>query len=367
MKRNFFFFVFSLTFLFTFLFIPSVFSQSLDNESRGKAPQKVSKIISGTIINKTTNNPTKVETLALLQPTAGMKQIAILKNIGPKFQFEVSGSEGPLLVQAIFDGVKYNQLITVPQQDLPQEINVYHAGASFGSLDLTVALNVSKRLLAPTTFFLHVKKFYAFSNESLPPRSFDLQKQKIYVPPNAKKIAAFLSYSTTQMPVPTSLHRNEDKTYSVKAHIRPGEALLELSYEIPGFMLEDRHAMMHPKTPYRVMTYSPPDAMPIIKNAKYERIDIPNVGIGYKVYSPSFTNDIKKDVAGIEKAAFVAYDFSKGSVEIVNPLSSHFATPFASNVATFLAFLFIFVFALYIIFIINKSKKKEYEKISNNS
>ena len=343
------------------------FKENSQNNSQNNSKEnsiKKNYDIHGVIFNKTQNKKEKIDTLTLIKLDAGMQIVDEIKKVGPTFRFtNISNpNAAPFLLQASFQDVKYNHLVLPAKQKLKQTIVVYDLGASFKSINLTVALHVTKKLIAPSNIFLAVRKIYAFNNFSDPPKSFAFSEKEIFIPASAQKIQASLTYSSKNVPIPVALKKRmqtEKSIYQADIYLQPGESLLEVLYEVPGTNLQDEHLTIQDKTPYRILTWSPPNIMPKIQNANFVPIDIPEIGTAYQVHSkPSLTQDKSNE------DTTVSYDFSSGSFLVEDPFNSHFSIPFSSRWEIFIALIFAFILGLYLIVFINKRSSKDVKILS---
>ena len=342
-QHLFFFILFSQ--LSFFLLLSNTAAQSLEKHKKNTSASPIS--IKGRIINKSQNKGAKVKLLNLIKLEEGMQVVASLKNVGPNFLFPpVLMGKTPFLLQAHFANSTYNHLIppTLNTQKKKQIINVYEDGASFNSVDVVVALHVKKKRNVDLGNFLDIKKIYVLNNHSTPPKSFDLSTKNVYIPKEAKKLQASLRYKSSNVPIPLAAEkfRKNGDLQAIQIHLHPGEALLEISYQILGSKLKDKHILIQERTPYRVLSWSPLDASPQIQGATFKTVEIPEFG---KAYQVSYLQDNKE---------LVLYDFSQGSYLVEDPLHSDFNVPFDKNWKVFVVILFLFTSALYLIAFINK-------------
>ena len=70
--------------------------------------------VDGTIVNGTTGKPEPGTVVLLIQPTqAGMQTLGTTKSDAEgKFSFDNNDDSAPRLIQAIFQGVQYNKMVS---------------------------------------------------------------------------------------------------------------------------------------------------------------------------------------------------------------------------------------------------------------
>ena len=278
------------------------------------AAQTVS--LQGQIRNGTRGGtPAGVEELALISLDGGMQVLATQSNVGPAFRFDNVPAQrnGPLLLRARFQGDSFATMIppTPGALDRGIQVTVFESGASRSDVRITVALQVAK---LPEEQ-LAVRKLFAVSNVSDPPRSFDAGDYAIYVPDGALELRASLVHESTRMPVDVQLRAGGEGRFLLDRTLRPGDSELTIEYTLDAQDFEDYMPLEREReTPdphsFTIVIWRPADARPEVSGGEVIQETIPDFGEAYRVvYRP---------------AEPVHYDFQGGSVLVLNPLDAEF-------------------------------------------
>ena len=121
--------------------------------------------ITGTVTNKTTNKPSAGDTVALIDPSAGMSEAAsATTNSAGKYSIVAPGM-GPYLIRVNHQGGTY--FIAAPQGDAPGDVNVYDVAAKVDG----VSIDADMYLIEAAAGTLRVHERILIRNTSLPPRA----------------------------------------------------------------------------------------------------------------------------------------------------------------------------------------------------
>ncbi|MBI3396098.1 MAG: hypothetical protein HY042_09705 [Spirochaetia bacterium] len=278
---------------------------NIDAPHGDKKPMPQSGSIHGFITNVTTGAPTRVDKLSLLRPSQGMAILEAIENAGPSFEFKpITLAGGPLLLRAEYGGDSYVSVINPGPKILDShKVTVFETGAPSESVRVTQALQVMK-----TEQGLKITKIVAVDNASSPPRSTKNGELKVYIPEEAPEVKAQVTHESSQMPVKVEIKR--DKTTGIFARgIRPGSSEITIEYTLQDNSFKDELASLASGPPqkhaFAVMLWKPEDAKPTVTGGKAENVDIPDFGKAIRVSYPA--------------SGTVTYDFSAGSLLIIDP------------------------------------------------
>ena len=275
------------------------------SKESSQEPQKAQ--LKGVLRNGTGSALQPVPDVELIRLAGGMQLVEKITPHRTSFTFSpipIEGLQDPYLIRAVYQGASYSILVP-PQEKFWKRkhiLYVYDSGAKLEGLQITSALQVSKKREG-----LSIEKVFLVQNNSSPSRSFELEQLYFFIPSHSKNIRASIRYQNKGIAIPLSpLPRKQ--AYSFKHGLRPGQAELNIRYELSGYQLKDRRWLPQPKNRVaQVLIWHPPDAVPKVKGAKYSSIKIPKLGLAYQIEY------------GSENEA--SYDFSAGSVIIENVLN----------------------------------------------
>ena len=328
--------------------------------------------ISGTILNGTIGKATEIEHLRLVKLEKGMQVLEKIEKAGPRFNFKKVkwNYNGPLLLQAFFQGTYYTKILppikTVKTRGI--KLFVYELGAPKESIRISRAIHVIKKLKNTQEKFLEIKKTYVVENYSQPKRSFDfseislyldkLERNKkfadaranlYYIPENAQQNPG--SFMGT--PIPLNLEKRKTKNeifYNINRILRPQLAVIEIHYKIKELLFEDICPNDNKKNKedacFTILSWEPKKATPQIKNGKVSAIQIPNLGLSYKIYYPQTLGKEKE----LETEKKVLYQFDKGLFVIDNALESDINPFFSTPTKTLLSIIYLLFSAFFIVF-----------------
>ena len=191
--------------------------------------------IDGTVINKTTGEPAANVSITLVKPgQGGMRTLGTtVTDASGHFSFakdEPGG--GPQLLQAAFDGVNYNKLLTPASPTSGLELEVYAATKAAGVAQVSQQFMVfepdaSKIAVGETVIFENASKT-TFSNGET--GSF-----RFYLPRAANGQVRVQVQGPQGMPLPRAAEKTEQPdVFKIDYPIKPGETQFEINYVIPA-------------------------------------------------------------------------------------------------------------------------------------
>ena len=251
-------------------------------ESEPKLPARV--VIRGRITNGTKGSPASVPKLELIDPSGGMRPIAVLENTGPTFRFEaVDRPQGPLLVRAHFLGETYVKMVppAVRFWNREQTLEVFDTAPLPPDLTPRAALQVTKergRLLISRIVAIHNQSRTTYKTDTL----------IIPVPTDAVDLKGSLQQEGSQMPVPLTLERTEAGV-RIGRGLRPGNAAVTLEYSVPGTVLHDslpRNTRNATTEPQSILWWRPADARPRVTGGTVQEMDTGKLGQALRIQYP---------------------------------------------------------------------------------
>jgi hypothetical protein len=191
--------------------------------------------IDGTVVNATSGKTAAGITVTLLKPGAtGMKQLGTTTTDASghfAFQQDQPGG-GPQLLQASYEGVNYNKLLTpnIPTSNV--ELQVYDStstpnDARISERMVLVEPSSSQIAISETTIVENNSKT-TYNNSSLGGLVF-------FLPPAANGQVRVNVQGPQGMPLPRAAERTAEKdVYKVDFPIKPGQTEFEVSYVLPA-------------------------------------------------------------------------------------------------------------------------------------
>lgn len=178
------------------------------------------------MVNQTTGKPAGNTVVSLYKLGQGMELLETAKT-DAQGRFQIAkDADGPRLLQTIFDGVVYNQMITPGAPVTGINVAVYNASKK--------PLDASEHflLLQPSGGQLTVNEVFAYHNES----KYTWQDKgtlRFYLPEGAKD-PVVRATAPGGMPVDRPAEKTGEKgVYKVDFPVKPGDTRFELSYRMP--------------------------------------------------------------------------------------------------------------------------------------
>jgi len=188
--------------------------------------------ITGTVTNKTTNKPSAGDTVALIDPSAGMSEAAsATTNSAGKYSIVAPGM-GPYLIRVNHQGGTY--FIAAPQGDAPGDVNVYDVAAKVDG----VSIDADMYLIEAAAGTLRVHERILIRNTSLPPRAQYSDKTfEIVLPADAELEGASATRPGGMATNTRLVPLGEKGHYTLNIPIQPNkgekETMFEVQYHLP--------------------------------------------------------------------------------------------------------------------------------------
>ena len=186
--------------------------------------------ITGTVINRTTNQPAVGDQVALVSPQQGMQEVTETTTNG-QGQFSLNIPQGgQYLLRVTHDMASYYQ--AVPDGSQPVTIDVYSAGARVAGVKTEVLMLRAQTDTSGST--LNMTEDLVVSNASKPPMTqYSKAPFDLYLPDGAVVDGA-AAKGPNGMPTSEDLQPQSEKgLYSVMFPIKPGETQIEVAYHLP--------------------------------------------------------------------------------------------------------------------------------------
>ena len=155
--------------------------------------------VTGTVTNKTTSKPAAGDTVALVEPMAGMAEVAHTK-VDPSGHYSLTrNNNAPVLVKVTHQGADF--FADVPQDGTVREVFVYDVAPKVDGVSIEADVfeieSDHDQLRVIERFFVH--------NTSMPPRTQWSQKSFEIVLPEEAELASAQGQRPTASSLPTSL------------------------------------------------------------------------------------------------------------------------------------------------------------------
>jgi hypothetical protein len=188
--------------------------------------------VDGTVINRTTGQPSPGTILQLVQPgQGGMQTLASAKTDAEgKFRFD-KDPQGPMLIQAIFSGVLYTKVMMPGSPHNGVEVDVFQATNKAGTAKVSQHFIV----LQPGTSEMAVSEGILFQGD--PQLTYNDAANgsfRFYLPPEANGKVSVTINAAGGMPIQRPAQKtNQPNVYKVDYPIKPGETRFDLNYAVP--------------------------------------------------------------------------------------------------------------------------------------
>jgi hypothetical protein len=191
--------------------------------------------IDGTVINRSTGKPQPGVNVTLVKPGVGGMQTlgTTVSDASGRFVFEKDQpAGGPQLLQAAFNGVNYNKLLTpnIPTSNVELEV--------FESTKSPAVARVAQHmmLIEPSASSIAVSENVVVENNSTSTyNNPQVGSLRFFLPPSANGQVQVRVQGPQGMPLPRAAERTEiEGIYRVDYPIKPGETQFEVDYAIPA-------------------------------------------------------------------------------------------------------------------------------------
>ncbi len=215
--------------------------------------------VDGVVVNKTTGKPQAGSTVTLFQTSSQGPQFIDSAKTGPDGKFVITKEPGqpgggPMLLQAVFDGVQYNKILPPGAPTSNVEIPVFNSSKKPAGVD--VAQHIM--LLQPdSTGVLNVNEIYDFQNAGkLTWNDPDAGELRFELPEAAQGKVEIDATAPGSMPIRRAADpAGKPNQFKLDFPIKPGETRIELSWTMPfntPGVFEDR-VLMKGNAPTRVL------------------------------------------------------------------------------------------------------------------
>lgn len=191
--------------------------------------------IDGTVMNGTTGQVAGNVQVTLLKPGQQGMRILGTTNSDAQGHFAFANDEpggGPQLLQALFDGVTYNKLLTPNIPTSGVDLEVYAVTKS------PALAHISQRmiLLEPNLSQIGVNETVIIQNQSK--QTYDnpaVGGVQFYLPPAANGQVRVQAQGPQGMPLPKAAEKTgKSNVFKVEFPVKPGETEFQITYTIPA-------------------------------------------------------------------------------------------------------------------------------------
>jgi hypothetical protein len=190
--------------------------------------------VTGTVTNKTTGKPASGDTVVLVEPMAGMAEVAHSKVDATGHYSLPRNNNAPALVKVTHQGADF--FADVPQDGTVREISVYDVAAKVDG----VSIEADVLEIETDNGQLRVIERYFVHNTSMPPRTQWSPKSFEIVLPEDATVAAAVGQRPTASSLPTSLKLQPNGPkghFAFNFPIQPDEGdkdtQFQISYSLP--------------------------------------------------------------------------------------------------------------------------------------
>jgi hypothetical protein len=191
--------------------------------------------IEGIVVNRSTGKPQPGIHIILVKPgQQGMQTIGTtVSDAAGRFVFEKDQPGGsPQLLQALYDGVTYNKLMTPNIPTSGVELDVYEATKS------PAVAHVAQHmmLIEPSASSIAVSENVIVENESTATyNNPSVGSMRFFLPPAANGQVRVQVQGPQGMPLPRAAERTDSEgVFKVDYPIKPGETQFEVDYALPA-------------------------------------------------------------------------------------------------------------------------------------
>lgn len=189
--------------------------------------------VDGTVVNRTTGKPQAgaIVTLYKLGQASGMQPVTTARSDAQgKFQI-AQDAEGPRLLQTVYGGVVYSQMLSPGAPTTGLSLDVYDSS----DVPDTARLTSHFLILQPSEGQMLVTEGFVFRNDGK--LSYSDSKNgtlRFYLPPAAQGNVKVQATAPQGMPVERSASKTAKRDeYKVDFPVKPGETHFELTYTVP--------------------------------------------------------------------------------------------------------------------------------------
>ena len=190
--------------------------------------------VDGTVTNATTGKPQAAVIVTLVQPSAaGMETIGSMKSDAQgKFKFDKDFPAGPALLQAIYQGVTYTQILTPGAPTTDVHVKIYDTTAKPGVATVSQHMILIER----SATSLEIGETFLVENESTTTFQDPVKGSvQFYLPDAAGGKAKVMINAPGGMPIERAAEKTAVKNvYKVAYPVKPGQSRFDVSYSLPA-------------------------------------------------------------------------------------------------------------------------------------
>ena len=185
--------------------------------------------LSGTVTNRTTNQPVAGDDVVLLSLSQGMQEADRAKTDSKgHFTLKLDAAASPHLVRAIHQGVTYHHM--APPGTTSVDLDVYDASTKVTGI--TVTVDVMRLQVRGNE--LEGIRLFAVDNKSNPPRTqMNDQNFEFYLPEGAEVVQAMAMTAGGQPVNSSPVPQKEKDRYAFVFPLRPGETEFQVAFHLP--------------------------------------------------------------------------------------------------------------------------------------
>ena len=188
--------------------------------------------VRGTVKNGTTGQLAAGVELTLVQPMGGMQEVAHAKS-GPQGEFSFDSPNvgtQPLLVQAMYRGVRFNAAIPPGNSSATVQLEIYEPSKDPKTIDVLSHFVIFQ----PSGATLKVAEEYQVQNKSQPPQAyFRTEGTFDFALPEKGELERVDAIGPAGMPVQQLPIDKKKNRYSIAYAFRPGDNSVRYSYDVP--------------------------------------------------------------------------------------------------------------------------------------
>ena len=188
--------------------------------------------VRGTVRNGTTGQLAPGVELALVQPMGGMQELAHIKS-GPQGDFSFDSPNvgtQPLLVQAMYRGVRFNAAIPPGNSNATVQLEIYEPSKDPKTIDVASHFVIFQ----PNGASLRVAEEYQVENKAQPPQAyFRTDGTFDFALPEQGELERVDAAGPAGMPVQQLPIDKKKNHYSIAFAFRPGDNSVRYSYDVP--------------------------------------------------------------------------------------------------------------------------------------
>ena len=202
--------------------------------------------IDGTVVNKSTGKPAPDVAVMLLRlGDGGMMPVGTVKS-GPDGKFEFKqGVDGPMLMQAVFDGINYNKMLRPGDPASNVELEIFNTTNK--ATDAKIVQHMM--LVEPNDGKISINESIIFRNAGKLTYTDPVNGTfRFYLPPEAKDSLQVRVSGPGNMPLKKdALPAGPANVYKVDFALKPGESRFDIQYVLPfGSPGKIKGRILHP-------------------------------------------------------------------------------------------------------------------------